>query len=403
MHVFISLEHRFDKYDGRIYDKTVYDFGFWKPYLDAFEQVAVAARAAGVASIDESHKRVDMEGLSFFEIPDFSRSPRSLLLIPQLFRKAREIVESADMLIIRAPCNFGLLLSWYAGKLGKPYTVEMVGDLWDAASTHPLPLKILNRYVIVPLIQRQCRGAAVASYVTKSYLQQRFTPGPRTLESAWSDNRMSRDDLIPEPRTYKDMAPLKMVYTANFTEYKGHKYLMDVMQQAVKRGVDCRLTLIGGGSGRAEVERAALKRGIMDRICFLGQIGNREVIRALDENDLYITTSMQEGLPRAIVEAEGRGLPVVGFRIGGIPELVSDEYLVAPRDVSGLVRLIERLSKSPDELSRMSAVNLETAAGYISELQAVERTHSYTALRCAAGGSRDISPAGKSVLSDKHP
>jgi glycosyltransferase involved in cell wall biosynthesis len=151
------------------------------------------------------------------------------------------------------------------------------------------------------------------------------------------------------------------------------------------------------------VERSALKLGIRDRICFLGQVGNREVIKALDENDLYITTSVQEGLPRAIVEAEGRGLPVAGFRVGGIPELVPGEYLVAPRDVSGLARLIERLSKSPDELSRMSAANLETAAGYILDLQAVERRRSYAMLREAAGVDKDVLPAAKSVLSDEIP
>jgi phosphatidyl-myo-inositol dimannoside synthase len=110
------------------------------------------------------------------------------------------------------------------------------------------------------------------------------------------------------------------------------------------------------------------------------------VIRTLDENDLYVTTSMQEGLPRAIVEAQARALPVVGFDVGGIPELVSEEYLVRPRDVDGLAKLIARLSECPDELSRASAASLATAAGYISELQAIERTRSYQTLRSAVEG-----------------
>ena len=58
---------------------------------------------------------------------------------------------------------------------------------------------------------------------------------------------------------------------------------------------------------------------------FKGSIVHDEMFAWLDSLDVYIQPSLQEGLPRALIEAMSRGLPCYGTRTGGIPELLPAE------------------------------------------------------------------------------
>ena len=63
----------------------------------------------------------------------------------------------------------------------------------------------------------------------------------------------------------------------------------------------------------------------------------------LTDSDIYIQPSLQEGLPRAVVEAMSTALPCIGFNTGGIPELLEPEYIVKLKNVDGIVQRIKIL------------------------------------------------------------
>ena len=85
----------------------------------------------------------------------------------------------------------------------------------------------------------------------------------------------------------------------------------------------------------------------------------------LDEMDLYIQPSLQEGLPRAVMEAMSRGLPALGARTGGIPELLGAEYIFPRKGVDAIARLLPSIT--PEEMERMATRNFERAKDYQKE------------------------------------
>ena len=110
-------------------------------------------------------------------------------------------------------------------------------------------------------------------------------------------------------------------------------------RRLVERGLDVRLTLIGDGKFREPLESLAGELHVAERVTWLGQLPAGEAIRReLDEADLFVLPSRTEGLPRAVVEAMARGLPCIASRVGGIPELLADENLIAAGDVAALTR-----------------------------------------------------------------
>jgi L-malate glycosyltransferase len=103
------------------------------------------------------------------------------------------------------------------------------------------------------------------------------------------------------------------------------------------------LLLAGDGPERASLERAAETRGLRN-VRFLGQ--QTDVRPVLWSSDLLAMPSRQEAMPMAALEALACGVPVVGSRVGGIPEIVSEGengLLVPVEDAGGLSEAIEGL------------------------------------------------------------
>ncbi|MET1074472.1 MAG: glycosyltransferase family 4 protein, partial [Umezawaea sp.] len=90
----------------------------------------------------------------------------------------------------------------------------------------------------------------------------------------------------------------------------------------------------------------------------------RRLVELLDEADLFAMPSRAEGLPRALVEAMARGLPAVGTRIGGIPELLEPGCLVGSDDDEALARVMGALLTDSEEWERQSRRNLALAATF---------------------------------------
>jgi glycosyltransferase involved in cell wall biosynthesis len=109
-------------------------------------------------------------------------------------------------------------------------------------------------------------------------------------------------------------------------------------------------------------ESKAAALGLDDIVTFVGGVPAGQSVRdELDRAAIFVLPSLVEGLPRALVEAMARGLPAIGSKIGGIPELLPAECLVEPGDADGLADAIRRLLEDPERAARYSRENLERA------------------------------------------
>jgi glycosyltransferase involved in cell wall biosynthesis len=131
---------------------------------------------------------------------------------------------------------------------------------------------------------------------------------------------------------------------------KGQALLIEAIAQLSARGVAARLTLVGDGPTRAELERLTERLGVADRVTFTGAVGQDHIQSIYRSADVFCLPSMAEGLPVVFMEAMALRLPVVATRIMGVPELVEDGktgLLVAPGRVDLLAGALERLIADP--------------------------------------------------------
>ena len=122
--------------------------------------------------------------------------------------------------------------------------------------------------------------------------------------------------------------------------------------------------------------------GVAEHVEFLGQLPAGPAIgTALEQADVFLLPSRQEGLPRALIEAMAKALPCIGSHVGGIPELLPEEDRVAASDVAALTAKIREFVTNPQRLERCSRRNLERTREFTEDVLRERRLSFYQSVR----------------------
>ena len=130
---------------------------------------------------------------------------------------------------------------------------------------------------------------------------------------------------------------------------KRFEILLQATAWLVEDGCDFHLILIGDGPERMHLERIAAELGLDQRVRFAGEIP--EASQWLSALDIFCFTSLDEGNPNAVMEAAAAGLPIVGWRVGFMEELLKQgevARLVEPQDLQAFTEALVTLMNSPE-------------------------------------------------------
>lgn len=151
--------------------------------------------------------------------------------------------------------------------------------------------------------------------------------------------------------------PVRLVAIGRFAEQKGQLLLIEALSEAVRRGVDLRLDLIGDGPMRRTLERTIAHHGLADRIALTGWLDEAGVRRRVGKAHALVLPSFAEGLPMVVMEAMAAARPVIATWVAGIPELMQHGrtgWLVPAGDAMALCDAICELSiTEPERLVQM--------------------------------------------------
>jgi glycosyltransferase involved in cell wall biosynthesis len=158
-----------------------------------------------------------------------------------------------------------------------------------------------------------------------------------------------------------------IVYAGNLLDSKGLGELMEAFVQLASVRPGLRLAIVGQGPYRETIERRAAAAGMESRVILPGRCDAAGIARWMLAADVFCLPSYSEGCPNVVVEALACGRPVVGTKVGGIPELVKEVsgLLVPPRDAAALRGALETaLAKHWDsaEIARTSTRSWEAVA-----------------------------------------
>lgn len=162
---------------------------------------------------------------------------------------------------------------------------------------------------------------------------------------------------------------------ARLTEAKDHANLFAAVAIARETMPELHCLVVGDGELRAELEREVQVRGLAAAVHFAGA---RENVRDyLDAMDVFVLSSVTEGLAMTLLEAMAAGLPVVATRVGGNAEAVEDGVtgrLVPASNPHALADAIVLMLNQPAEARAMGEAGRERVRQHFS-LEAMLRKY----------------------------
>jgi glycosyltransferase involved in cell wall biosynthesis len=140
---------------------------------------------------------------------------------------------------------------------------------------------------------------------------------------------------------------------ARLIPVKDHRALLMAFAAIHGRYPNTRLRILGDGELRPALERQAVELGLEGSVAFLGW--SPDVANFLAQTDIFVLSSLSEGLPLTVLEAMAAGRPLVATAVGGVPEVVEDArcgWLCPPGDAAALADAMERALGAPDRSQR---------------------------------------------------
>lgn len=320
----------------------------WERYLGAFDTVTVVGRR-----LDASRQctaglvRSSRPGVSFVFAPNICSAAGFL----RDHREAESVIaaelRSSDALIARLPSELGLLATRIARRMGKPWAVEVVGCTWDSLWNHGSLLAKARAPSAFRMMRETVAAATHVLYVSEAFLQGRY-PNSIAYTAACSNVELDApsEDIIQArvdrilngsggPVVYGLVGSMR-------NRYKGIQTVLAALPFVRRLVPGLQFRILGEGDC-GPWRREAHRMGVADSIFFDGVVAPGDpVLEWMDGIDIYLQPSLQEGLPRALVEAMSRGCPAIGSRRAGIPELLLGDCLIPAGDSRALSQKMVR-------------------------------------------------------------
>ena len=157
--------------------------------------------------------------------------------------------------------------------------------------------------------------------------------------SATGDQLMSEFDIKENQKV--------VINVAHLAGHKGQIYLVQAIPHVLAKLPDTRFFIVGQGELMDELKRTASELGLKRELVFTGF--RNDVADFYKIADLFVMSSVQEGLGTAVLDALASAKPVVATSTGGLPEIIQDGKtgrLVAPADPEALaVGIVDMLTR----------------------------------------------------------
>jgi len=358
--------------DGNLYTDGSYPSNIWNRYKIISNDITVMFRKDKKIYTKSDAKikyNILDKKISFVELEDILDSIKSYVSISKRNKNKRKIedaVKKCDYLIARVPSACSYLAIDFAIKYHKPYIIEVVGCTWDSLWNYGIKGKILA----FPSFLKQKKYVKKAEnviYVSNRFLQERYPSNGKQISC--SDVILNKiDDSCLEKR-------LKKINSNSFNNklvvgtlggidvtFKGQQYVIKAIKKLKEKGINIEYQVAGAGTGD-RLLTLAKKENVEDCFKIIGSIPHEKVGEWLQNIDIYIQPSNQEGLCRSIIEAMSCACPIIASNAGGNIELIDNKYIFKKKHVNELIDKIE-LMFNKNEMQKEAKKNFANSKDY---------------------------------------
>ncbi|MGM0934463.1 MAG: glycosyltransferase [Bacteroidota bacterium] len=375
MKITIVTDHRFFNYGDEIFDDYVFDYNFFKNYLDVFDKVDIVCRVQKMEHLDNRWVKSSGPGINFISLPN-EHGLKWFLNVNRYIKEELSAIFDTDSFCFKLPS----MAAWEIFRQNKsknlPYIFESIGDPEDAmVSSEDSLAKRVPSMIFGHILKNRKRKivyhAEAGSYVSINHLQQKYPIKEDKVTESISSIRLESRYILNRSKKFDLKKSIRIIHIGSFIPLKNQKDLIQSFKIISANYPQAKLDFVGDGPTRNACEQLVQKLELSSNVAFHGQVtGFDNIVKLLDKAQFFILPSFNEGMPRALIEAMARGLICLGSNRGGISELLEKEYLFPVGDYQQIADKLTCIIKnySTEELGELSLRNIDKAKDFENEI-----------------------------------
>jgi glycosyltransferase involved in cell wall biosynthesis len=318
-------------------------------------------------------------GVEVVFTPGFTTWRGFLRKWPAISKALRSAIRGADVVLARMPAFEGV----EAVRLGSStpaYVSCFLGGDWPGSVKPGLPLLGGLKRGAASALTRYVAGHSELTLTQGSALRD-WCIGRGIDAEAVIESGLEADDFLPPAHRFA-RDHIEMLCVAGLVHVKNVEAILDAVAILNRTSSRCHLRVAGRGPLRGELEARARRLGIDRHVTFVGHVTQPEDLHELYRNaDLFVLSSLTEGVSHAVMEAMAASLPIVAPDVGSIRDIVRDGIngiLLAQATPARIAAVVEDLAARPDWAMELGAQACRDARGLLHE-HWVDRFHELVA------------------------
>lgn len=286
---------------------------------------------------DKNIKKSVYRGMTIYRLPvlfTLSNTPINPLWYFQIKNILR--IEKPDLINAHAPVPFMADLAALVCKNIPFILTYHTVTMKKSGSLFNFPISIYERLFLPFMLKKAKRIITSSDYIKSSFLKH-YTKKIITINPGVSKVK----------KINKRVGGVKQVLfiagLAKSQRYKGLEDLLNAMTLVKSQSKNIKLLVAGEGDGLSLYKELANKLKISDNVKFLGGVRGRRLDSLYSKVHLLVLPSLNESFGMVLIEAMAHCTPVIGTKIGGIPQIIThnkDGYLVSPKNPDDLAKAI---------------------------------------------------------------
>jgi colanic acid/amylovoran biosynthesis glycosyltransferase len=230
-------------------------------------------------------------------------------------------------------------------ELGVPVVLSCRGSQVNVAPYDPRRVKIHEKLLTT------FKKAAAVHCVSEDIFREAVSLGLDPDKAHVIRPAVDADFFYPASKRKTEEGVFRVVTTGALIWRKGYEYALLAIRKLVDAGVPVSFEIIGDGPERQRVLYTIHDLELENQVSLLGKISPQQVCEILQSANVFLLSSLSEGISNAVLEAMSCGIPVVTTDCGGMREAVTDGvegFVVPMRDSERMAEALRKLWEQSD-------------------------------------------------------
>lgn len=295
----------------------------------------------------------------FVRIPDLPGIPQPLCYYREVARRLKDID------IVHGHDSIAFVGAHQAAhRRATPTVFTFHGSIFspNRALDYSHPVRVLLRYTN----RYAARYADICIGVSQEMVRCAQLAGAESSQTILMPNLVDVDKFAPaRTESVSQVAGgSEVLYVGGLRPVKGVHYLVEAMPAVREQIPEARLTIVGDGPEYARVAGLVKRLDLASAVELVGQVPLDRVAEYYARATVFVLPSLSDPRPLVVTEAFACGLPVIGTRVDGIPEMITDGkngYLVSPGQPQEIAEAVVRILTNARLWAQLSQNALATA------------------------------------------